>query len=273
MFEQRREQLDKSLNKLDKLMQRWDERLTLDNLALAERYLKGELRIHVHLLWASEEFCAIFERKLPVSGPDWDAGRGNFGGVDPQPTGGSASADSAEVDYEVSVCAADGEQEFVFVRDVELMEPPKRAVPSVVRFGGLDKVHRRLRRSLYLSRRTGFKSIGGGGRALEHGKSGVGLDFFPFGTNQLADQKIEGGSKVVDGIADDGAPPERGLRRNLDLENALAGLRLVVGNDFIGFALPEPFNQRFEVADVLFGPFDLDPDAAEIGLADHVSEE
>jgi hypothetical protein len=36
---------DDALHELDELLDRWENRLTVDNLALAERYLKGELRL------------------------------------------------------------------------------------------------------------------------------------------------------------------------------------------------------------------------------------
>jgi hypothetical protein len=40
LAEERREKRDEALDKLSKLMQRFDERLTLDNLTLSKRYLK-----------------------------------------------------------------------------------------------------------------------------------------------------------------------------------------------------------------------------------------
>jgi hypothetical protein len=56
----------------------------LDNLALAERYLKGELRIHFHLRHLCVghsgtrhpvEYCAINERVLPVGDRGMDRSR------------------------------------------------------------------------------------------------------------------------------------------------------------------------------------------------------
>jgi hypothetical protein len=49
MTEQGREKLDEAFDKLDELMERWNQRLTLDNLDLAKRYLNRQLGIHLHL--------------------------------------------------------------------------------------------------------------------------------------------------------------------------------------------------------------------------------
>ncbi len=175
MAEQRREKLDESLDKLHKLKQRWNKRLTLDNLALTERYLKGELRVVVHLRSRpaatfgrnSEEWCAVFQRKLPVGGTESYGHRKVWRDVQFGRQVGHVIEGASEVENNARVCHANGHQELVFVHDVELMELPKRVLPSLVRLGLLYEVHSRLRRSLYLSRGTGFKSIGEGRGVLE----------------------------------------------------------------------------------------------------------
>jgi hypothetical protein len=81
LTEQGREQLNKALDKLDELMERWNNRLTLDNLDLAKRYLKAELGVHVHLRYRvlaesgpdSIDFCAIFQRERELGRDDADA--------------------------------------------------------------------------------------------------------------------------------------------------------------------------------------------------------
>ena len=47
--EERKELTDNAIDKARQLMEKWKNRLTLDNLRLAERYLVGELEILVHL--------------------------------------------------------------------------------------------------------------------------------------------------------------------------------------------------------------------------------
>src|SRR4051794_32205775 len=71
------EERDSFSDQGDQLMHRWNQRLTLKNLSLAKRYLKGELRIHVHGTFSrglhnSEDFCAVFEREIPPCGHKGD---------------------------------------------------------------------------------------------------------------------------------------------------------------------------------------------------------
>jgi hypothetical protein len=52
----------------------------------------------------------------------------------------------------------------------------------------------------------------------------------------------------------------------------VARIKLARGEDSVGVGVLEPLDQGFEITDVFFGPFDLYPDAAEIGLASHGSK-
>ena len=160
---------------------------------------------------------------------------------------------------------ADGHQELVFVRDVELVEPPERVVLSLIRFGVLDEIHRSLRRSIYFGGVAGFKSIG----ALEDGKSVLFADGVALGTNHLANPQVEGRTKVVDAIPGDGAPEKGRLIEDFDPVDQISRIGLVIGNGSVGLSLKEPLDQRLEITEVMFGPFDLYPDPGEIGLASH----
>lgn len=273
MTKERREKLDEALDKLAELRQRWEQRLTLDNLALAERYIKGELRILVHLRSRlatdlgryPEEYCAIFERVLPVGGPNSDRHREILG--DNQIGGqiGNIVERASGIQDDAPVSYADRYQELVLIRNVETMETPKRFIPSLVRFGLLNQAHRIFGNSLYLSKVAGFKSLG----ALGNEKAGTIRNFLSVGADQFANQQVEGGSEIVDSVTGDGTPVRRRLARDLDLENQISGIRIVLGDDSIWFALLEPSDQFFETTDVLFGPFDLYPNAGEVGLGDH----
>ncbi len=64
---------------MGELIERGNNRLSLDNYALAERYLNGKLRIVVDLTCSrcgadAENLRAIFPRKLPVLGVDVNDG-------------------------------------------------------------------------------------------------------------------------------------------------------------------------------------------------------
>lgn len=125
------ELLNNSLNQINKTVKRWDQRLTVHNLALAKRYFKRELRIHVPaptgLGLYAEDFCAIFQWKLAISGLKsywhrWNALAGE-----------KLAQAPAQVDYNIPVRASHRYEEPVLIDDVELVELPERVVPSFVR--------------------------------------------------------------------------------------------------------------------------------------------
>jgi hypothetical protein len=275
LAEQGREKLNESVNKLDELKKRWNERLTLDSLDLTERYLKFELGVHVHLRYRvlaesgrdSVDFCAIFQRERGLGRDNADAlcgrdlreiDRGRIG-VGIKNIGQSVGVDGVLMHH------ADGHQELVFVRDVELVEPPERVVLSLIRFGVLDEVHRSLRRSMYFGGVAGFKSLG----ALEDWKSVLFADGVTLGPNHLTDEQVEGGAEVVDTISGDGAPVERRLLGDFDPPDQISRIRLVITNGSVRLIVLEPLVPGLEVTEVMFGPFDLYPNPGEIGLAGH----
>jgi hypothetical protein len=275
LTKQGREEPNEAFNKLDELKKRWHQRLTFDNLDLAKRYLKFELGVHVHLRYRvlaesgrdSVDFCAIFQRERGLGRDNADAlcgrdlreiDRGRIG-VGIKNIGQSVGVDGVLMHH------ADGHQELVFVRDVELVEPPERVVLSLIRFGVLDEVHRSLRRSIYFGGVAGFKSLG----ALEDWKSVLFADGVTLGPNHLTDEQVEGGAEVVDTISGDSAPVERRLLGDFDPPDQISRIRLVITNGSVRLIVLEPLVPGLEVTEVMFGPFDLYPNPGEIGLAGH----
>ncbi len=60
------ERQDQSVNEINQLMQRWNQRITLRNLRLADRFLNVELHILLHLfIKPGEMWVACFEQERP----------------------------------------------------------------------------------------------------------------------------------------------------------------------------------------------------------------
>jgi hypothetical protein len=234
--------------------------------------VKGELRILVHFkVLASmadpKDFCAIFEGPLLVCGVEsyWHREvlrRDQFG-----IHAGEVVKVAGEVQNDALVGTSHGYQESVFVGNVEFMKPPKRFIPSLVRFQSLDEAYSLVRRSLYHSHVTGFKYLGVSG----DGETGFVGDDVPLATDQFANQQVKAGAEIMDSVSSNGTQLKRGLSQDSYLENPIAGIRLVMADDFIGVGLDEPLNRRFEITDVLFGPFDLGIDSC--GSATSVGHE
>src|SRR6266446_8204917 len=72
--EERTEAVSHALNELRELGQKWNDRLTTDNLRLRERYGTGEIEIIVHVEWRpivpgkSKRFCAVLQNGEPAHG-------------------------------------------------------------------------------------------------------------------------------------------------------------------------------------------------------------
>ena len=116
------------VNIIRHLNERWEQRLTLDNLRLAERYVKGELHLLIHFRvgGVTEEYAALLKRKLPISGPQEDVERRElFSDV------GRPQFMNVRPDVEAMVSGAYGQEGTVLVDVVQLVDAPERIVPHL----------------------------------------------------------------------------------------------------------------------------------------------
>lgn len=247
------------VNKIRKLMEKWKNRLTLDNLRLAERYINGDLHFIAHLTTTDAlEFCAVFEK--------WDSRcflNGELGGIeywriDPLFRHFSPIPLSAcHPDDNVLISGSAHEQQLVLVGNVEIVEQPEIVVPSVVRLQSVNETYRSLAHSLYLSRRIGFVF----GSRFRDRETGLLSGNAVIGLNELPRQMVKGTPQIVDNIADNAGELGRNWRPNLDSIDPLCGMRASLGSDSIWFSFPEGVEPSIKLADVVFGPFDFNPDA------------
>lgn len=254
--EHRQERLDESLDKIRKLVEQAQNRLSLDDLRLSERYVAAELWLHVHVrvtLGDPEDLCFIFNGVTPsVLGEyEW--------GWRLSATQGLVPDFSRLLDIECHHAADEHcrQQHMVFVRDVQSVQLIKQVVPAFVWSERLDTVHGRLRKALYLSK-TGTNFVG---MFEDPELSEIRVRSLSIRKDELPDQKIERRAQIVHGITSDSPEPRRGLPLQQNAINDVLGLRVVIGDDFIWAAIPKCLDFRCEITDVLFGPFDLDPEA------------
>jgi hypothetical protein len=243
---------DDLLDKIRQLMNRWENRLTLNNLRLIERYLEGELRILIHTRWHGEEYCAVFYgedsiRRRYVHIHDWRA-------HDTGPSGADDHCAPKSCRDGCVKCESGGKQEAVFLSVVKLAQLPKGVCPSFVRFGQIDRVHRVLRHALYFSHTSGFIFVGvAEDRESRESRGNTSVPF-----DQSANDVVESGSEVLE----DFSRAQGNFIGNIfplpKPKHPLARLRVDLADDFIrarvGF---ESTDVCFEITDVLFGPFDF----------------
>jgi len=152
--------------------------------------------------------------------------------------------------------AADEKQHVVFIYDVKTMERPQQIIPAFVWADRLDEVHGRLVKALYFGE-VGFKFVG----VLGNREFPIRRPSTAIVGNELPNEKIQGGSQIMDRVSGDGSKARLGLPADHYPGDALPRLNICVGNEQIWVGLQEGLALRFKITDVLFGPFDLDPEA------------
>jgi hypothetical protein len=246
------ENINHALREIDELGERWHNSLSIKNLALAERYLKGELEFGVVFVAVSgdslvgAEFVAVFERKFPIGGrPSKHGGRGQVLKA--------GSSDVPPYSEHLLRCGYRDEQ-LMFVGDVETVYTAEGLAPSTVRLQSADQFERirtgtlevagQCTRSKMSDVRTYWERCILVGRSTVVDDQGVG-------------EIIERRAQIVGTVADDGAP----LIGNGDIQpkavDFVTGTRFFIEHDAVRMERVVSLDGRFEVRKVFFGPVNL----------------
>ena len=70
-------------------------------------------------------------------------------------------------------------------------------------------------------------------------------------------QKIEGGSGVVDCVANNHAEGFGDVLSDLKLPETFSGINVILGADFVRLTINERVDLRVKIVDVMYGPVDL----------------
>ncbi len=225
---------DDAIDRVKKLLKRWDDGFSFNNLA--ERYLELKLRVHVHCRLVprdsgnSKQFCAMFE--------------GAASGRQLNRTGNIAPIGNGGGGYEKSV----------LVQNVKAMEPPEYiSFPSLVWFQFLDDLNHFGAGARYFSGNLGL-CLGDSLDIPPDREGGVLVDGALTNSGQFASKMIERGSQIVNRVADNCERTVREALSDDELAYAVSGLGIVVGMNTIGVQIEETPQFSCEVIDVLFGP-------------------
>lgn len=228
-------------DKINKGAERIKNRLTLDNLRLAERYIKGRLQVLIEFSLEGQNYVADFQRAPELehqepacaTGREIPAGRGK----------GRLSQTSDR-----------GEQSTVLVGNIEFVENPEQ-VPfaTLVRFDFVNRFNDRSRRALYFSDSMVMVFRGG----IVDRETSLLSRSVPLSDNKLASEVIQGAPEVVNDIASDGTNFNRRSFDSRHIDRCTASLRIALGCKSIGFSIEESLPGNFQFREMLFGPFDL----------------
>lgn len=225
-------------DKLGKLMERWEQRITDRNRRFADRFCTGE--IHLLLLFRDSE-----------TGKVWIAC------LERNPANDSLFTRQ--------------QNETVFVGIVELAEQPERIVPILVRLEPINSLYRLPPRTLYASSLSGFVARKG----IEYRELnirplfGSGFSRLNSYADKLKCEMVKSTSKVVDDIASRKRNVESVDIEWVDFKNWLHALGLSLCADRLEGCFAKRLDSRFEFIEVLLGPFNFYADQSQSVVGKH----
>ena len=243
-----------ALDHARQLMDRFEQRLTLSNPNLIDRYLESKLHLRVRLLInaSNVEFDASFKGKSLVGWNEKKTRSFNQG---------SSVFDRKQICYQrsdIDTCClrANCEQQAVLLDVVKSVKHPEDVIPSLVWLERVDGVKCGLRSALYFSAFFGFvtREIVRDGEVDPFGIRG---SIPRITANQLECEMVEGRRQILDSISRDERQGYRDSLGPCQIADKLCGPRIVLGSNFIRVGLMEGVDFPFQILDVLFGPFDF----------------
>lgn len=237
-------------------MENFNNRLTLNNLRLVERYINMELHLLLHLRMKNGvEFIANLE--LDRSNVQQGVGKVRNGVIGARTYESSDNFGSFRWRHaSCRIREAGGEKQAVFIDLVKFMETPERVVPTFVWFEDVERFYDILPKNLYFSTNLSRHVFCGTFDDWELRPSACTVG----GQGKLAGQVIERAPQVVQYVTNDIRNGERYVGEFGDVIRTLSRFKIVLDTDSVWYGFPSGI-QRDEsgnqVLDVLLGPFDF----------------
>lgn len=224
-------------DELRELMQRWDERLTIKNLSVVEKYLESRLAVTLQLNVFGKsyyvQFSALVNGKAAIleefiSGSNVDVIKGGHDN--------------------------NRDHEDVLIHNVDVVKCVQGIIPSLVRLYVIDDESNNIGpRSLYRSAlNSAYKFL----PAPLKGKSGVLTRRATICSYDFAGSKIKRRPQIVDCITQDCRDVIRQQFSHFKPEYIMA-LGLFLDAETVKVSLDEGCEDAIEFVDVFIGPFDL----------------
>lgn len=247
-----------TVNKVTQMLKDFDERMTLNNLRLSQRYIDGQLRLIMHIRFADEEYVAIFER-FPDAAWHSETPDARYSSKEGCCVGDlkHRSLEGVESD----------EQSVVLVGNVQFVDRPEKLIPTLVRKGSVNSVYSTLPHALYSSMSLGFVFRG----KLPDREGGLLTRVVPRNKNELVCEVVESASDVMDNVARSKRDFGGRLSKDSDAMDCLSRLRIVLSDDSLCWGFPVEIipDDRFQVTDVLVGPFNFYADKSKSLVSSH----
>ena len=145
----------------------------------------------------------------------------------------------------------------MLVRIVDFLKHPEQVVPAFVWFERLENVHDGLSPALLFSAKSGFERIG----RVKDAETVLPVLVTHSHRPDRSPEDVQCRAEIVDRVACNGTPSRRGAFAHAQSNDDFPRLLVDVGDRSIKVAFAKGWDLGFEISDVFFGPFDLDPTA------------
>jgi len=231
---------DDLANELRHTIEHFKDRLTSDNLRLSERYIQSQLKILVRmsLVGASgkSQYLIAAYQGFPRHNGELDV---------------TASQTNVPIFHHANDC----ENEAMLIDAVQVVDIPKRLIPSRVRLYSFEDFVCSNAHLAYFSLADGRCVLLG---TLANREVSVFAGFSTTRLDKLPSQMVERASEVVNCIANSESDAVWNRTDIINLQTYVRNLRIVLGSKSISLlGIAERTDGGVQILDVLFGPFNL----------------
>jgi hypothetical protein len=237
--QERREVGNEVINKIQHTVERFKNRLTSDDLRLSERYIKAELKVLVACSFVGvsgdvHDFVALFQRHRGFGPSDLPSRLDNDAPLFDRSCGRKYKP--------------------MLIPTVKIVDIPQCVVTSEVWLYNRDHLFCTWHDCVYSSL-ANCRCVLLGSLADREKGAPVGLTSASF--DESPSKMIQGASKVMDRIPEHQRDVIGDWLDAADVKSYVANLRLVIDSERIRLRIAEGTNSNIQIADVLFGPFNL----------------
>lgn len=232
--------IDNIRDDLGELMQRFNDRLVLKGLLVAESYLEGRLEIladfDISCGGETHKYLAVFNRA------NMHIHHGEQG---------AKIVSHLEV---VDSCIMGRRDKcFMFIGYVEIVDSPQKFIPSVIRFQRADYLDDIFSGSVYVSI---FDHTVKAVDIITKRKIDV-LGVSAFHAHQFRSEKVKSRSQVMNSVTDDCSKMARYFMPDSKCPELIRGVRVLLDNDSVRFRFNVVDDVIIKLTDVSFGPLNF----------------
>ena len=242
---------DNAVHKIRHTIQRFKNRLTSDNLRLAERYINSELEILVRFT-AIGRVGQVYDVTAHLKRNSGPLSECNF---------------LASSDHEIplAVTCSEGYQNSMFVEPIQFVNVPQRVIPTETRLHLTQDFVSTREHLVYFSLTNGrcifLRTIG-----IAANRE---ISVFPWCSsscfNKLPSKVVESTSEVVDSVSDNHREIWWDSLDALDIKRSVlnCGHWVWLGSDCVRLISRECLDSSIQLTDVLYGPFNFFADTVD----------